>query len=218
VYYIHVDALGSPVAETNAQGQVVRQVDYRPYGAELGGAVDGPAFTGHYRDAATGLVEASLYMTLLGLGMGMVLQVVVLAVQNDLDFADLGAGTSTVPFFRSLGGAAGVSVLGAILASRVTGLVTDGLAALGVDPAATQSGGSTSLDLGSLPEPVRVVVEHAYGDGTALAFLVSGAVAVVAFDAVLFLKEKELRTTVGTPAPAANGAGDGDARVTGTPG
>jgi RHS repeat-associated protein len=57
VTYIHTDALGSPVLETNAQAQVVRQVDYRAYGMEIMDAPrPGPGYTGHYRDVGTGLV------------------------------------------------------------------------------------------------------------------------------------------------------------------
>jgi RHS repeat-associated protein len=57
VTYIHTDALGSPVLETNAQAQVVRQVDYRAYGMEVMDAPrPRPGYTGHYRDVGTGLV------------------------------------------------------------------------------------------------------------------------------------------------------------------
>ncbi|HEY9412513.1 MAG TPA: MDR family MFS transporter [Jiangellaceae bacterium] len=147
-------------------------------------------------DHATSLVLVGAYMTVLGVGLGMSMQNLVLAVQNGLHYSDLGAGTSTVTFFRSLGGAAGVSVLGAILATHVSDLIAKGLAAIPGAGAATQSGGSTSLDLSTLPDPVRVIVEHAYGDGTALAFMIAAAVAVVAFVSVLFMRETSLRTSV----------------------
>ncbi|WP_157552958.1 MFS transporter [Jiangella gansuensis] len=148
-------------------------------------------------DHSTSLVLIGVYMALLGLGVGASMQNLVLAAQNGLDYRDLGAGTSTVTFFRSLGGAAGVSVLGAILATHVTGRINDGLASMPGAGAATQTGGSTSLDLSGLPEPVRVIVEHAYGDATALVFLISAAIAILAFVAVLFMRESALRTTVG---------------------
>ncbi len=148
-------------------------------------------------DHATSLVLIGVYMAILGVGVGSSMQNLVLAVQNGLDYRDLGAGTSTVTFFRSLGGAAGVSVLGAILATHVTNLISDGLAGIPGAGAATQNGGSTSLDLSQLPGPVRTIVEHAYGDATALVFLISGAIALVAFVAVLFMRETSLRTTVG---------------------
>ncbi|SDS68701.1 MFS transporter [Jiangella sp. DSM 45060] len=148
-------------------------------------------------DHATSLVLIGVYMAILGVGVGSSMQNLVLAAQNGLDYRDLGAGTSTVTFFRSLGGAAGVSVLGAILATHVTDLISDGLAGIPGAGAATQDGGSTSLDLSGLPGPVRTIVEHAYGDATALVFLISGAIALAAFVAVLFMRETTLRTTVG---------------------
>lgn len=153
-------------------------------------------------DHSTSLVLIGVYMAILGVGVGSSMQNLVLAVQNGLDYRDLGAGTSTVTFFRSLGGAAGVSVLGAILATHVTNLISDGLAGIPGAGATTQNGGSTSLDLSELPGPVRTIVEHAYGDATALVFLISGAIALVAFVAVLFMRETSLRTTVGDAEPA----------------
>lgn len=147
-------------------------------------------------DHATSIPLIGVFMSLLGIGVGMTMQNLVLAAQNSISFSDLGAGTSTVTFFRSLGGAAGVSVLGALLASRVGDLIADGLSGIPGAVEATQSGGSTSLDVTKLPEPVRVVVEQAYGDGTALAFLISAVVGVAAFIAVLFIREANLRTTV----------------------
>ncbi|RIQ10932.1 MFS transporter [Jiangella rhizosphaerae] len=153
-------------------------------------------------DHSTSLVLIGVYMAILGVGVGSSMQNLVLAAQNGLDYRDLGAGTSTVTFFRSLGGAAGVSVLGAILATHVTDLITEGLASIPGAGAATQNGGSTSLDLSGLPEPVRVIVEHAYGDATALVFLIAGAIALLAFVAVLFMRETSLRTTVGDAEPA----------------
>ncbi|TDE14071.1 MFS transporter [Jiangella asiatica] len=153
-------------------------------------------------DHATSLVLIGVYMAILGAGVGASMQNLVLAAQNGLDYRDLGAGTSTVTFFRSLGGAAGVSVLGAILATHVTNLISDGLASTPGAEAATQDGGSTSLDLSGLPGPVRVVVEQAYGDATALVFLISAVIALAAFVAVLFMRESSLRTTVAAPVPA----------------
>lgn len=56
VTYIHTDALGSVVAESDASGNVIKRYDYEPYGAVVGGQVsDGPGYTGHVSDAATGL-------------------------------------------------------------------------------------------------------------------------------------------------------------------
>ena len=94
----------------------------------------------------------SIGMALMGLGVGAMMQNLVLAVQNTVDVSDIGATSASVAFFRSLGGALGVSVLGAVLADHVQTLIVDGLAALGI----TGSGSApASLDLSNLPAPDR---------------------------------------------------------------
>ena len=138
----------------------------------------------------------------MGIGMGMMMQNLVLAVQNTVDVSEVGAASASVTFFRSLGGAVGVSVLGAILATRVTDLITANVRALGPDGAqaarALQGGSGTSvLDVGSLPPELGDIVRHAYGDATGRIFLIAAAAAVVSLLAVLFLREVPLRRTVG---------------------
>jgi len=108
--------------------------------------------------------------------------------------SEMGAASSAVAFFRSLGGAAGVAALGALLSAQVTGSVTRGLDALGV-PAGAASGGQIP-NLATLPAPVRTVIENAYGDGIARVFLAAAPLALVALVAVLFLREVPLRRTI----------------------
>ncbi|MFK4084054.1 MFS transporter [Kribbella sp. NPDC020789] len=134
-----------------------------------------------------------LGMLAMGIGMGMMMQNLVLAVQNTVDVSQVGASSATVTFFRSLGGAVGVSVLGAVLANRVTDLITRNLAAVGVAPGG--SGGSV-LDVNALPAPVAEIVRHAYGDATGHIFVIAAASAVVSLLAVLFIREVPLRRTV----------------------
>ncbi|MDC7123042.1 MFS transporter [Cellulomonas fimi] len=144
----------------------------------------------HY-DTSFALV--ALYMVILGTGVGMLMQNLVLAVQNTLDVREVGSGTSTVAFFRTLGGAIGVSALGAVLANRVGDLIVSGLKGIGIDASALGAGGTSTLpNLATLPEPVRVVVERAFGDAIADLFLVAAPVALVSLVAVLFLKEVPL--------------------------
>lgn len=146
----------------------------------------------------TNFTLVAVYMALLGAGVGMLMQNLVLAVQNTLDVQQIGAGTATVAFFRSLGGTIGVSVLGAVLGSRVTDLIVEGLVKTGIDPSALGGSGSSSLpDLATLPGPVRVVVEAAFGDAIAELFLLAVPVALVSLVAVLLLKEVPLGTRSG---------------------
>jgi EmrB/QacA subfamily drug resistance transporter len=139
--------------------------------------------------------EVGAYMALLGLGIGMCMQNLVLSVQNTVQVKDLGAASSTVAFFRTLGGAAGVSVLGAILGHQVYAHITSGLARIGVSASGT--GGSTTdiPSLSAFPGPVRLVVQQAYGIGSADIFLVAAPVAFLSFVAVCFIREVPLRTS-----------------------
>ncbi|GAA3592251.1 MDR family MFS transporter [Kineosporia mesophila] len=146
-------------------------------------------------DHTTSLVLIGFYMVLVGAGVGASMQNLVLAVQNTVDSTDIGTASGVIAFFRSLGGAVGVTVLGAILASHVTDLIMKGLVGIGIDPSAAAAGGST-LDVKNLPAPVAEVVRAAYGDGTARIFLVAAVVGVFGLIATLFIEEVALRKTV----------------------
>ncbi|MGY1760771.1 MFS transporter [Geodermatophilus sp. SYSU D00779] len=154
-------------------------------------------------DHETDYAVMAAYMALLGLGVGMTMQNLVLAVQNTVDLRDIGAATSVVTFFRSMGGAAGVSVLGSIAANRVSDRVAEGLVAMGLP--APQGGGSESLDLAGLPAPVQALVRAVYGDVIGDVFVFAAVISAVAVLAVLFITEVPLRrsNTAGEAAPAA---------------
>ncbi|MFF8015483.1 MFS transporter [Streptomyces sp. NPDC007929] len=142
----------------------------------------------------------AIFMALLGLGIGMMMQNLVLCTQNQVEPGDLGAASSTVTFFRSLGGAVGVSALGAVLGNKITDYVKDGLADLGAKGAAlghAGTGGGGIPDLGTMPAPIRTVVESAYGHGVADVFLYSAPLALLALLVSLFIKEVPLRTKGG---------------------
>ncbi|MCW3819020.1 MFS transporter [Micromonospora sp. DR5-3] len=144
-------------------------------------------------DAETSVVVLSIYMAVLGIGVGMLMQNLVLAAQNDVPASELGAATSVLTFFRSMGGAIGVSVLGAVLANRVTDLMTE---KLGPAAAGGASAGEVP-DLSALPEPVLRIVQSVYGTATADLFLIGAPLALLAMVVVLFIKEKPLHTVSG---------------------
>ncbi len=139
----------------------------------------------------TSFLLVSIYMFVLGSGVGMLMQNLVLAVQNTLHVSEIGSGTATVAFFRTLGGAIGVSALGAVLSNKSTEYIVSGLATLGIDPAGLGSNGALP-DVSTLPGPLRTVVEQSFGDAIADLFLVATPIALIAFVAVLFLKEVPL--------------------------
>ncbi|MDP2773269.1 MAG: MDR family MFS transporter [Nocardioides sp.] len=144
-------------------------------------------------DEKTNLVVVGVYMALVGLGLGATMQNLVLSVQNNTRIEDMGAASSVVAFFRSMGGSIGVSALGAVLATQVADSVRDGLRTMGVEPDAHQSGAIPDLD--TLPAPVRALYESSFGDAVGHLFLVSVPFAVAALVCVLFIKEVPLRTT-----------------------
>jgi EmrB/QacA subfamily drug resistance transporter len=151
-------------------------------------------------DASTSLWHTGVYMAVLGLGLGATMQNLVLAVQNTIAPSDLGAGSSVVAFFRSLGGSIGIAALGAVLAHQVADAVRSGLTRLlATHP---EHAGSVAHDTGGVPDvsglpaPVRVIFESAFGDATGHIFLVALPFAVGALVAVLLIREVPLRTTV----------------------
>ncbi|WP_153547742.1 MFS transporter [Streptomyces sp. RB17] len=139
-------------------------------------------------------------MALMGLGVGMTLQNLVLCTQNQVSSGDLGAASSTVTFFRSLGGAVGVSVLGSILSTRIGHHALATITRLSPQDQATaeKASGSGQLpDLATLPAPVRTWLESAYGHGIGDTFLYVAPVALIAFLVTLFIKEVPLRVSSG---------------------
>jgi EmrB/QacA subfamily drug resistance transporter len=147
-------------------------------------------------DDTTSLVRVGVFMAVLGLGLGATMQNLVLAVQNNTAQRDMGAASSVVAFFRSMGGSIGVSALGAVLSHQVVDGVTSGLAKLGVDPTAGGGSSNTIPDMSTLPGPVRAVFEHAFGTATGHVFLIAAPCAAIALVAVLFIREVPLRTTI----------------------
>jgi EmrB/QacA subfamily drug resistance transporter len=153
----------------------------------------------------TSSVVLSLYFFVLGLGLGLVLQVLVIAVQNSTDYADLGTATSSVTFFRTIGGSFGVAIFGSVFSNR---LATELAAALhgaslppGFNPAAAQANPAV---LQKLPAALRADVLHAYVVSFHAVFLGAVPVALAAFVLTWFLREIPLRGTA-----AASDIGEG---------
>ena len=135
-------------------------------------------------DHVTPVPLVSVYLGVLGLGVGMSMQNLVLAVQNTVDARDVGAASSLVSFLRSLGGTVGVTVLGVVLSNRVSALL-----------GASATAGT--MDLSGLDAAAAAAVRAAYGDAIGLVFLIAAIGSLVTLMAVLFIKEVPLRTTVG---------------------
>ena len=141
-------------------------------------------------DHTTPVVRIGAFLVVLGLGIGLSMQNLVLAVQNTVDLRDVGAASSLVAFLRSLGGTVGVTVLGVVLSNRVAAL----------------SGSGTGLGGLAADSPAEAAaVRAAYGDGIALVFGIAAVASLLTLVAVLLIREVPLRTTIAKapePAPA----------------
>ena len=143
----------------------------------------------------TSLVLVGVYMAVLGAGLGMLMQNLVLVVQNSIEVKNLGVATSAVTFFRSLGGTVGVSVLGSVLGTIVSSQIKDGITALApADQAAAAAalGSGTIPKISELPAAIAALVESAYGVGVGHVFMYSVPLAVVTLIAVIFLPNAKL--------------------------
>ena len=152
----------------------------------------------------TPLWVAFSYMVVLGMGMGLSMQSLILAVQNSLELKDMGAGTSTVTFFRSLGGSFGVATLGAVLTSRVNHwmaeLMPNAIKQLSPEQIAHLPKGSNQSLLNepsailALPDPVREAIQNAFVNSLGTVFLVSAAVGMIAILITAAMPNHELKS------------------------
>lgn len=147
---------------------------------------------------STGAWPASLYMFVLGTGIGLCMQVLTIAVQNTVDYADLGTATSGVTFFRTLGSSFGTAVFGTIYTNTLTPNLADGVEAAagtgsGLDPAAISRAATSPEGLNGLPSPVAAPIVEAYADTLQTVFLWTVPVAALGFVIALFLKQVPLR-------------------------
>ena len=190
--------LGLLVSSTVAGNLVTRSGRWKPY--VVGGLALLTVGIGLMATvgATTPLWLISLYLLLAGLGLGASMQNLVLAVQNTVQLGNVGAATSTVTFFRSLGGAVGIQVLGAVYAARVTSLTAAGYTEQGIDVSGLDAS-TSSLDLGALPAEMARVVHQAYGDGIRTVFGVAAIISVLGLLAVLFMRGTELRSSWEVP-------------------
>ncbi|HVT69523.1 MAG TPA: MFS transporter [Trebonia sp.] len=151
---------------------------------------------------ATGLMN--VYFFLLGFSLGLVIQVLVIAVQNTAPFRDLGAATSGVTFFRTIGGSFGVAVFGAIFSNQLASQLSAALRGRplphGFSAASVQS---NTAALSGLPADLRHAILHAYSLALHPVFRTAVPIAAVAFILAWFLREVPLRTAAGQPTPQA---------------
>ncbi len=188
-----------------ASGQIISRTGRYKVFPIVGTAVMAVGFVLLSRmDVGTSTFQRSGSMLVLGLGLGAVMQVLVLAVQNAVDYADLGVATSGATFFRSIGGSFGVAIFGAIFSNRLTTTLHQQLPN-GIPGAAAGSptAAADPSQLAKLPPAIHNGYVHAYADALQTVFLVAVPVAVIAFALTWLLREVPLRQSVET-----NGIGE----------
>nr|ABP45797.1 drug resistance transporter, EmrB/QacA subfamily [Mycolicibacterium gilvum PYR-GCK] len=147
-------------------------------------------------DATTPVWQQSAYLFVLGTGIGMCMQVLVLIVQSTANFSDLGVATSGVTFFRTIGSSFGAAIFGSLFANFLDSRIGGALAASGAPPEAAQS----PQVLHRLPDAVAAPIVEAYSDSLGLVFLCAAPVAVIGFVVALTLKQVPLREIEATAA------------------
>ncbi|WP_347976452.1 MDR family MFS transporter [Microbacterium sp. ProA8] len=182
-------------------GLVTKHGHWKPYLIVGGVLLIAGSFLLSTIEYDTNFVLVSLYMFLLGAGVGMTMQNLVLIVQNTAKPSEIGVASSGVTFFRSLGGTIGVSVMGAALATSATDLFAQrkeeigaAIMTLGEKGAAiaAQLQSGTIPQVSALPEGIRVIVEDIYAQAIAHSFLIAVPLAVVSLIAIIFLPNKPL--------------------------
>jgi EmrB/QacA subfamily drug resistance transporter len=135
--------------------------------------------------------QTSLFMLILGLGIGMVMQVLVLAAQNSVSYELLGVATSGSTLFRQVGGSIGVAIFGAIFANRLAANLAERL-----PPNAQLPAAADPAAVKQLPPEVHLPYVTAFAESLRPVFLVGACIALAAFLISWLLREVPLRTSV----------------------
>jgi hypothetical protein len=189
--------MGGLLLTSIASGQIIsRSGHYKPFPIVGTGIMTIGLLLLSGMTATTTHLEASAYMFVLGLGIGSVMQVLVLAVQNSVDYADLGVATSGATLFRSIGGSVGTAVLGSIFTSRLTSELSATLPPSAAHGAGASVAAANPAAIARLPAPVHAEYIHAFTNALGTVFEVAAGVAVVAFLLSWILPERPLRDTV----------------------
>jgi EmrB/QacA subfamily drug resistance transporter len=148
-------------------------------------------------DVGTSAATSALYLLVLGLGLGSVMQVLVLAVQNAVDYSVLGAATSGVTMLRGIGGSLGTAIFGTIFSTQLSNRLRGTLhGQLGLE--VSHGARLTGAQVAKLPPAARSVYQHAYVYSLRPVFVAAAAVAALGFALSLLLQERSLRDAAAT--------------------
>jgi len=161
----------------------------------------------------TSLVTVALDMFVLGVGLGCVMQVLVLIVQNAVPYSELGVATSSATFFRSIGGSFGVAIFGAIFSNVLVGNLVKHLGTAKL-PSGISSSSVTPAILDKLPQAVHHGIAAAYAESIQTVFVIAAPIAGIAFLVSWLIPQVELRQGVGaSPGPVSRRSSSPAART-----
>ncbi|KUN33984.1 MDR family MFS transporter [Streptomyces longwoodensis] len=143
-------------------------------------------------DTGTTRLTSGLFMAVLGLGMGCLMQITMLVAQNSVEMRDMGVASSSTTLFRTLGSSFGVAIMGALFNHRVQDVMSERAGSIG-SKVTEQSAQLDAASLAKLPAAAREAYQYAVSDGTHAAFVLGSVVAVVALVAAVFVKEVPLK-------------------------
>jgi MFS family permease len=172
---------------------ITRHGRYKPYPIAGTGLIALSTLLLATLDTDTGRALTAGYMLVLGAGLGMVMQVLVLAVQNSVEHSDLGVATSAATFFRSMGGTVGTAVFGTVLATVLHGRLAERLPAGTTERLSLDELTSSPAAINALPDALREPVITSFVDALHVVFLIAAPFAVLAFALTWLLEEIPLR-------------------------
>ena len=146
----------------------------------------------------TSSLVTDAYMLVLGIGLGCVMQVLVMITQNAVPYSELGVATSGATFFRSIGGSFGTAIFGAVFANVLVGNLVKHLGKARLPTGLSSSGVSPAI-LDKLPSVIHHGISAAYSESIQTVFLIAAPVALIAFAASWLIPHVELRKGVGAP-------------------
>ena len=144
-----------------------------------------------------------IYAVMIGMGLGFSMQTIVIALQNAVDFKDMGVATSANTFFRSIGGTVGVAIFGTIYANRLAHYLADGIGKLkmsnpaafqGASPEAFQQLRNNTSVIKSFTPELQTTILHAFVQSFHIVFLTAAPVTILGFIVAAFLREAPLRS------------------------
>jgi hypothetical protein len=168
-------------------------------------------------NAQTPFWKLSIFAIMVGAGLGLSMQTIVIALQNSVDFKDMGVATSSNTFFRSLGSVFGTAIFGTILTNRVGHYLTTNFQELAAsNPGALSGFDSSKLDgiqnntavLKSLPPVIQTTAIDAFVHSFHIVFLAAAPVTAIGFLLALMLREVPLRTSADYAAAREDSAGE----------